>query len=389
MKQVFVTGIGIVSSLGIGRVATFKQLAAEESGIAKTTLFGKEIFVGQVPLTNKELQRQLAIPQEEVVSRTALLGLLAAKEAWGSNREGGLRTAFINSSTVGGMDLSEQYFSSENKEANANLFLMHDLGTITNYIARSVGDFGYVSTISTACSSAANAIMHGGQLIENGHFDRVLVGGADALSNFTIQGFQSLMVYSDKWCMPFDENRTGLNLGEGAAYLVLESEESMTASGNVPLAVLSGWANANDAYHSTGTSPEGFGAQKSMQAALHKAGLAISEIDYINAHGTATGNNDSSELAAMQAVFGHNLPLYSSTKAFTGHTLAPAGALEAVFSILALQNNLVFANINCATPIDASGSLVLQTAVHETKTVLSNSFGFGGNCTSLIFKQAV
>ena len=150
---------------------------------------------------------------------------------------------------------------------------------------------------------------------------------------------------------------------------------------------MAGWANANDAFHATGTSPEGHGAQKAMKEALNKAKLSNSEIDYINAHGTATGNNDSSELSAMQAVFNHQIPAFSSTKSFTGHTLAAAGGVESVFSILSLLHNLLPGNLNCKQAIEGSENLLKESQRQTVDNVLSNSFGFGGNCTSLIFKR--
>src|SRR5690606_34583113 len=203
-------------------------------------------------------------------------------------------------------------------------------------------------------------------------------------------GFNSLMIYSDTYCAPFDEHRKGLNLGEAAAFLVLESEATAHELERTPLAYVSGYGNANDAFHQTASSDDGEGALLAMQSALKVAGLPPSAIDYVNAHGTATPNNDLSEGKALVELFGGNeaVPLFSSTKAFTGHTLAAAGAIEAVYSILALSEQAVLPNLNFNTPIAELG-ITPQTEWKATQVrhVLSNSLGFGGNCSSLVFSK--
>ena len=171
-------------------------------------------------------------------------------------------------------------------KSNENFIDTHFSGVSTDLIANELGINEYVSTISTACSSAANAIMLGARLIKNNILDRVLVGGIDSLSKFTLNGFNTLMILDTDWCKPFDENRKGLNLGEGAAFLVLESENMITKFNKKSLAVLSGYGNANDAHHQTASSPEGYGATLAMQKAFQVAGFSADKIDYINAHGT-------------------------------------------------------------------------------------------------------
>jgi 3-oxoacyl-[acyl-carrier-protein] synthase-1 len=231
--------------------------------------------------------------------------------------------------------------------------------------------------------------MLGARLMEQNKLDRVLVGGTDALTLFTINGFHSLFIFDQDWCKPFDENRNGLNLGEGAAYLVLENEKSISVTGNSPYCLLSGWDNAADAYHQTASSPDGKGATLSMQNAIHKAGLEPKDISYINAHGTGTKNNDLSESVAIKNVFGESTPVFSSTKAFTGHTLAAAGAIEAVFSVLAIKNGVIFPNLNFTQAISDTALQPQKTFEKNIniKTVLSNSFGFGGNNTTLVFSK--
>ena len=198
------------------------------------------------------------------------------------------------------------------------------------------------------------------------------------------------MIFDKNECRPFDAERNGLNLGEGAGYLVLESEKSVKESGKKVLGELKGYANANDAYHQTASSPDGNGAYLAMQQALELGGLQANEIDYINVHGTATLNNDLSEGIAMKRIFGDVVPMFSSTKSFTGHTLGAAGGIEAVFSILALQHQIIFPNLRFKTAIEELNLTPVTTFLENAsvKNILSNSFGFGGNNSTLIFSAA-
>jgi len=394
--EVFVTGLGVVSALGIGVEANFNALKSEQTGVKPNTLLNNlfvETHVGELSKSNNELKALLGIPIENAIPRTALLGIFAAKEALGNTKlNSDFRTGFINGSTVGGMDLTENYFREYFLEENHQNFAVtatHDIGTVSDIIANSLGKFGYVNTISTACSSSANTIMLGARMIKAGLIDRVIVGGTDAISNFTISGFRSLMIYDNSLCTPFDNTRKGLNLGEGAGFLLLENESSIKESKNPVLAKVTGWNNANDAFHQTGTSPDGDGAVKAMQGALKVAELNASQIDYVNAHGTATPTNDQSESNALVRVFGDNKIAYSSTKGFTGHTLGASGGIESVFSVLSLQNQCVLPNINWEHKMDGFENIpVTKFAVQEVNHVMSNSFGFGGNSTSLIFSKS-
>lgn len=317
-----------------------------------------------------------------------MLGMLAAKEALDSAAvSAGLRVGLVSATSVGGMDLTENFFRSFMKdEASGRLrdVRMHDCHASTEAIAEYCGISGYRTTISTACSSAANAIMLGARLIRHGVLDCVVVGGTDALSVFTINGFKSLMILDEDPCRPFDATRTGLNLGEGAGYLVLQSEETLSGE---PYCYLSGWANSNDAFHQTASSPEGEGDYLAMKGALDMGGLTPDKVSYVNAHGTGTLNNDSSEGSAMKRLFADKMPLFSSTKPFTGHTLAAAGGIEAVYSALAIRNRVIWPGLNFSQP-SPDLDLIPQTELlqdADVDAVLSNSFGFGGNCSSLLF----
>ncbi|HNH21550.1 MAG TPA: beta-ketoacyl synthase N-terminal-like domain-containing protein, partial [Ferruginibacter sp.] len=219
--------------------------------------------------------------------------------------------------------------------------------------------------------------------------DVVIAGGTDSLTRFTLNGFNTLMILDEQFCQPFDENRRGLNLGEGAGYVVLVSEKVAATMKHKPEIVLSGYCNANDAYHQTASSPDGTGSYLAMSGALKKSGLQPSDIDYINLHGTGTQNNDIAEGTAIKRLFEPTYPKMSSTKTFTGHTLGASGGIEAVFSVLALQHGVIFPNLRLQTPMKDLPFRVtteLEKGV-SLKHVLSNSFGFGGNCSSLIFSK--
>lgn len=393
-KPIAITGMGIISAIGKNVAENETALLQNQHGIrtysVSDPLIHQEKLVGEIVKSNEEFYSELNLNLQEAFTRSTLLGLTAAKEAVISaklNLNDGLKTGFISATTVGGMDATEKfYFDFLESDENKKYIATQNCGVHAEQIAQILGIKDYVTTISTACSSAANAIMLGARMIKAGILDRAVVGGTDSLSAFTINGFSSLMIYSDEHCQPFDDNRKGLNLGEAAAYIVLESEES--AKGKEILGFLAGYGNANDAFHQTASSDDGEGAYLAMKTALEIAGLKPEEIDYVNAHGTATPNNDLSEGKSLERIF-ESIPDFSSTKAFTGHTLAAAGAVEAVFSLLAIKNQSVFANLNWKNPMKEL-DLKPQTEIKkkEIKTVLSNSLGFGGNCSSLIFEKS-
>ena len=395
-KKVAITGMGIISSIGNNVEENYHALVNGKTGISTIenfeTIHKDVIKVGEIKLTNQQLVQQLGLTSDNNFSRTAMLGAIAAQQAVehaGIQNINEYRTGLISATSVGGMDMTEKYYYEyfEN-EACRKYINSHDGGDATHKIAEHLGLKGLVTTVSTACSSAANAIMIGARLIQSGQLDRVIVGGTDALAKFTINGFKTLMILSDTYNTPFDNNRKGLNLGEAAAFLVLESDEMVQKENKKVLAYVSGFGNANDAYHQTASSENGEGAFLAMQKALKIANLKPSDIDYINAHGTATPNNDLSEGRAILRIFEENVPEFSSTKAFTGHTLAAAAAIEAVYSVLALQNNIIFPNLNFKTPMEEF-DLVPQTTLKEKMIhhVLSNSFGFGGNCSTVLFSK--
>ena len=394
--KVAITGMGIISSIGNTVEENFQALVSQKTGISTIsnleTIHKNNIKVGEIKQTNEQLAAQLNLANDNNFSRTALLGAIAAKQAVENANIKDInsyKSGLISATSVGGMDMTEKYYYEyfEN-EACRKYITSHDIGDNSQKIANCIGLKGLVTTISTACSSAANAIMLGARLIQSGELDRVVVGGTDALAKFTINGFKTLMILSDENNAPFDKNRKGLNLGEAAAFLVLESDEIVKKENKKVLAYVTGFGNANDAFHQTASSENGDGAFLAMNKAFKMAKIQPHEIDYINAHGTATLNNDLSEGRAIIRIFGENIPDFSSTKPFTGHTLAAAAGIEAVYSILALQNNIVYPNLNFKTNMEEfnlTPQLTLkQKEIHH---VLSNSFGFGGNCSTLIFSK--
>ncbi len=380
-----ICGMGIVSALGIGCAENGRALLAGQGALGENRLFATslQVPVGAVPRSNTELKALLSLPAPPV-SRTALLGALAAKEALAQAQiPAGKKVALISATTVGGMDLTEQFFPQyleDNQHGDLEYVRGHDCATHAKLLAEMCGINGFCATISTACSSAANAIMMGARMLESNRCDYVVVGGSDALCAFTLNGFQSLMIVDKEPCRPFDRDRAGVTLGEGAAYLVMTREATTHSLGK-----LAGYANANDAFHQTATSEQGEGPYLAMKGALEKGGLTPSQIDYINLHGTGTPNNDGSEWNAISRLFGMPIPPMSSTKGFTGHTLAAAGAVEAVFALLALQHQTLWANLRFENPLAPNAIPVTETTAAPLQTVLSNSFGFGGNCSSLIF----
>lgn len=390
--------MGIISAIGDTVEENFRSLAELKPGISRIenldTVHKDVIWVGEIKKTNQDLAKYLNLEEGNNFTRTAMLGAMAARQAVenaGITDIGEWKTGLVSATSVGGMDTTERYFREYLEEEPVRKYILsHDPGDSTHKIADALGIHGgFITTISTACSSAANAIMLGARLILSGELDRVVVGGTDALAKFTINGFKTLMILSDSPNTPFDGDRKGLNLGEAAAYLVLESEEAIKAGNKKILAWLSGFGNANDAYHQTASSENGEGATLAMEKALRVAGLAPGDIDYINVHGTATGNNDLSEGRALINIFGDRVPDFSSTKPYTGHTLAAAGAIEAVYSILSLQHGMIWPNLNFRNPMPEFDLVpVTRLQKMEIRHVLSNSFGFGGNCSTLLFTAA-
>jgi len=395
MKRVLVTGMGIVSALGEDLSGNYNSLHLGRGGISQASYFDSRyasiLPFGEVKLSNEGLKQRLS-DVGPGLTRTTLLALKAFEEAVESAQLtpaeiSSFDTAFISASTVGGMCLTDQLYEDANLKSGGSEFLnaygcaAHTLNLVDKYHIK-----GFTDTINTACSSSANAIMLGSRLIRSGRAKRVIVGGVDSLAKYTVNGFNALKILSELPSKPFDENRDGLNLGEAAAYLVLEAADIV--EDKRIYAEIAGYGNSNDAHHPSAMSDDATGAIISMRDAISSAGIEPSQIDYVNAHGTGTQNNDQVELFGMTQVF-EKVPPYSSTKSYTGHTLGAAGAVEAVFSILSINHSEIFPSLNISQPIislNIPPVLKLRENV-VVDYVLSNSFGFGGNCTSLVLKK--
>jgi 3-oxoacyl-[acyl-carrier-protein] synthase-1 len=397
-QRVYVSGIGVISAIGNNVAEHLVSFEKEEAGMGDITLLDtihrKNIPVAEVKLNDDQLAEMTGLSRN--ISRTALLSLAAAKEAVADAAIPNLsawRTGFISANTVGGMDKSEDFFTdflADNNKGKLRNIFDHECGSMTEIVADALGITDFITTFSTACSSSANSIVYAARLIKNGVVDVAVAGGADTLTMLTLNGFNTLMILDKEFCKPFDEHRAGLNLGEGAGYLVLVSEKVAKTLNKPPYCILSGYANSNDAYHQTASSPEGTGSYLAMKGALTKSGLQPVDIDYINLHGTGTPNNDSSEGAAITRLFGPAYPPCSSTKSYTGHTLGASGAIEAVFSVLAIKHGLIYPNLRFETPMEGLPFEPERRFLTGKKinNVMSNSFGFGGNCTSLLFSKS-
>ncbi|MBK5286713.1 MAG: beta-ketoacyl-[acyl-carrier-protein] synthase family protein, partial [Bacteroidia bacterium] len=326
MSRIVITGMGVISALGNSVDENQNALRKETCGLSSLeflkTKFADASRFGEIKIDTAELKEKLSV-KVKGATRTDLLGLHALNEAI---QNSGLshseiisdETAFVGASTVGGMCLTDElYRDSNNSSGHGSDYLTsYDCGSPALFLQQHYRFTGIVNSINTACSSSANAIMFGARLIKNGLAKRAIVGGMDSLAKFTINGFNSLGILAPQFCKPFDRERNGLNLGEGAAFLVLEKEED--AGHKKCYAVISGYGNANDAFHPSSLSENGEGPYRAMGKALNVAALNSSQINFVNTHGTGTENNDEVEGKAMQRIF-ESVPPFISSKSKIGH----------------------------------------------------------------------
>jgi 3-oxoacyl-(acyl-carrier-protein) synthase len=402
--------MGIISAVGASLAENRSALRAGKSGVTMSgrlpSRYAGILPFGEIGTGTDELTEKFKIT-DPGITRTTLLALHAFDDAISDARLTAAElsdpgTALIGATTVGGMCLTDELYRDAINPCEGSAFLSsYDCASVSLYLQGRYKMNGFATTINTACSSSANAIQYGARLIRNGLAGRAIVGGTDSLAKFTINGFNALQILSPDICRPFDRDRAGLNLGEGAAYLVLEGEEALAgegaagegaaagagAAGKKIYAELTGYCNTNDAFHPSSLSLSGDGPYLAMEGALQSARLSTADIDFINTHGTATENNDEAESRAMVRLFGEP-PVFVSTKSYTGHTLGASGAIEAVYTILSLVHQELYPSLNFDQPIPGIGLRPLQAYKNSTlRHVMSNSFGFGGNCTSLIFSK--
>lgn len=397
--NIAITGLGIICAIGNNSQQVLDSLVNKQTGVGMMKNLQSchtELPVGEVKLSEDELKTLLGLPVESLYSRTTLLGAVAVKQAMAdaglsADMLAGKKVVLISGTTVGGMDVTERILvdmrdalqtPNTQQPSPVDYVKRHDCGSTTNEIAQICGLDCEVCTISTACSSAINSIIVGCEMLRSGEADIIIAGGSEALSKFHLNGFNTLHILDTEVCRPFDATRVGLNLGEGAAFVVLQKDK---VDGK---AYIGGYGNKCDAFHQTASSDDGEGAYLAMREALESSGIDKSQIDYINAHGTGTPNNDPSESVALKRVFGDDMPLVSSTKGFTGHTTSASGSIETVICVLAMQNNFVPVNYGfghvdetCIHPFEGDDKQ------HTMDYVICNSFGFGGNDSSLLLMR--
>ena len=293
--------------------------------------------------------------------------------------------------TSGGMSYGERYYRSLNRGED----LRHAPTWIANYPAQkpvidaqtAFGISAPCQVIANACASGTNAVGHAFECVRSGRYQRVLAGGYDALAEMVFVGFDSLQASTPEKCRPFDRHRSGMVLGEGAAVLALENLDVARRRGAPVLAEIIGYGISTDNFHITQPDPTGIGARQAMQRALDSAQISAADVDYINAHGTATTFNDAAEGRAINALF-NGVPV-SSTKSMMGHSLGAAGAIEAVVCLLALQHQFLPANINFTSSDDGVDLNIVANKAQPAalNTALSNSFGFGGTNASMVMRR--
>ena len=391
-NTISVTGLGIICSIGNDADSVLESLRKGETGVGPMKYLQSKhshLPVGEVKLSNDQMKDILGIKDESPMSRTTLMGAIAIRQALehaGITVEqlNGKRVALISGTTVGGMDLTENYYE-QMKTDDSLLYLpkSNECGKSTEEMAEIIGlTDAQTCTISTACSSALNSIILGSEMLKRDEVDVVIAGGSEALSRFHLNGFNTLMILDKEQCRPFDDTRAGLNLGEGAAFVILEKNAENS------LAYVAGYGNRCDAFHQTASSDNGEGAYLAMKDALEMAHLNPEDIQYVNAHGTGTPNNDITESQSLKRIFGDNMPEVSSTKSFTGHTTSASGSIEAVICILAMQNNFTPGNLGWKNKIEGG---IVPTSGNDNivlENVICNSFGFGGNDSSMVISKS-
>lgn len=390
-KRIAITGIGAVTTAGLDVPALFRALQQGKRVFGKSERhdLAFDVTVGEVENSGFARHRH-----PDLDSPTGQLCLTAARECQldalhrGSGRPEGLALG----TSTGGQSMNEQaLFALQNGTPPSPFSYRRQgcMGAPSRLVGRDLDIQGPIQTISTACTSSANAIAVGAMWIENGRANRVLAGGGDALCYTTLSSFHILELTGPSPCTPFGENRPGMTLGEGAGFLMLEPMDTVLAEGREPLAELAGYGFSSDAHHMTAPPEDGRGAEMAIRRALASANMQPANVHHINAHGTGTRLNDAAEAAAISRLFAPELPVMSC-KGLIGHTLGGAGGIEAVISVISLMHRQAFENLGAETPgADCPLKLVSKggAPLADDAVVLSNSFAFGGNNCALIFKK--
>jgi 3-oxoacyl-[acyl-carrier-protein] synthase II len=401
MDGVVVTGLGAVTSLGNDLASTWEGLVSGRSGIGNITLFDASKFRTHLAAEIKELPSGFEPRLRRRLSRTDIIGLTAAAEALADagldlEREDPSRVGVVLGGGVSGLLDSENYFrdllAKGPRHARPTKVLNHPPDQTTDRIAERWGLLGPRSTITTACSSSGTSLGYAADLIRHGFCDVVVTGGADTFARLTHGGFNALRAVDPEPCRPFDRRRKGLTIGEAAGILVFENEKHARRRGARVRARFLGYGVTSDAHHMTQPEPTGEAGARTIAACLAASALNPEDVDYVNAHGTATPQNDSSETAAIKRALGgraRQIPV-SSIKSMLGHCLCSAGAIEAVATVRTIETGVVPPTIRWAEPdpecdLDVVPNVARQVRV---KIALSNSFAFGGNSTVVAFGAA-
>ena len=399
-RHAVVTGLGIITALGCDVASFWKNLLEGRCGIGDLTLFDASRYRSQKAAEVKNFIPVPYFPQRDLrrMSRCDQLGLKAAEEAIvdsGINlqREDREDVGIFIGGGAGGILSAEKYrremLQKGWRRARPSLLLPFANCALTDSLARKYDILGPRATIATACSSSATAISHALSLVRSGEIVMAIAGGSESLSEVTFGGFNALRSVDEDRCRPFDLNRKGLSLGEGAGFLIVEEAEHARRRGAKIYAEIKGYGLTADGYHMTAPDPEGKGAFRAMEAALEDGGIEPEEVDTINAHGTATPANDVAETKAIKALFkarAGKIPV-SAIKSMIGHCLGAAGAVEAVAAVLSVHEDKIPPTINYQTP-DPECDLDYvpnQARSRPVGIALSNSFAFGGNNTALAF----
>jgi len=379
-----VSGTGVVSAMGLGKADTLIALDRGSRNPASTSRFKTSISHPVFEVSD------LPPLPEASVSRTVHLLLVALEEALqdsGLRDPGNLRVGACFGTTVASQLNDIDFYRRYREDGSAPMDSVHKFlqANLSHFIARRYGLTGPVNTIVNACSSGADAIGVGLSWLRHGLCDIVLAGGADEMNLVPLSGFSSLGIVSPEPCRPFDRDRRGLNLGEGAGVLVLENRASATRRNIKPKAWLCGYGAAADAHHLTAPHPEGRGLKTSILRALEEARVELRDVGFVNAHGTATPDNDLVEGRVLLEMFGKHLP-FGSTKGYTGHTLGAAGGIEAVLTVLALQEGWIPGNAGFTNEDERIGvSPITERTRVSSRYGLSTSLAFGGNNAALLF----
>ena len=392
--EVVVSGLGIVSPFGAGVKSFWTGLAAGTCAIRPITLIDTEGFRSRIAAEIPADVVSMLGPSRRR-SRADRLALAAAREALAdAGLEGRARaeSALLVGAVGGGMLEGEEWYWAESRgRATSGLRALRSILPFSHAetLGWRLGLTGPKETVVMACASGAASVALGADLIRAGVTSSALVGGVDALTRICFMGFNALKLLDPDPCRPFDRDRRGMSIGEAAAFLVLEDAERCRARGGRAHARLAGYGMTTDAHHVTAPHPEGEGMIHAMRQALADAGLAAADVGYVNAHGTGTPQNDRAEALALRQVFGEGGVLVSSTKSLVGHTMAAAGSVEAVATILALQHGLLppTANLERVDPEVPFDCLPGVARPAEVASALSNSFGFGGQNVSLVFQK--